>query len=346
MDFRNKVRLWKLAIRHFALRITDLFASEIFDSQTGESLGRALVLGFFGQTWVIGHAGLPPLIPRFLPKQRLTYWKQTIGFTTHPRPDYPRLTAAPVMSQSPRVMNIVLTHRAGAPLKRLVEAWKPVCAQEDLWIAFGGSRHDFDAVEYPRKVFVQGKELRQDDNQRGKQSYTGTFHAMERVVNLENPDFIYFCEYDHLPLAHDLNAMQVGEMHRENADVMGHWLHRIDGTGHPHFLQHSADPEFLHYWPSVSRREDPGIVLSMFGSGSFWSREAFLAVASREQKIPCYLELYLPTLAHHLGFRVRGWNEANHLLSNLPSRSISVEEGRKRGSWTVHPVKEFGGIST
>jgi hypothetical protein len=346
MDVRGKMHRLKLAIRNVGLSIMSPFASEIIDCEKGGSLGRALVLCFWGRLLVIGHSGLPPLIPRFLAQRRLTYWKQEIVFTTHDRPDYPRLGRATKIPASPRVINVVLTHLGGKPLQRLIEAWKPVCAVEDLWIAFGGSRHDFDAAEYPRKVFVQGEELCQKDNQRGKQSYTEIFHAMEGVVKRETPDFIYFCEYDHLPLAHDLNARQVGEMQRENADVMGHWLHRIDGTGHPHFLQHAADPEFLHYWPSVSRREDKDIVLSMFGSGSFWSREAFLAIASREQTISCYLELYLPTMAHHLGFRVRGWDESNHLLSNLPSRSISVEEGRKRGSWTVHPVKEFGGIST
>jgi len=330
----------KRFLRDLGLRAVDLIASDIRDCVTGENLGPGLILGWRGHPWVIGHAGLPPLIPRFLPQRRLTYWKQAIGFTTYARPDYPRLTVKPEVSESPRVINVVLTHLGGGALQRLLEAWKPVCSREDLWIAFGGSRHDFDAVDYPRKVYVQEKALRHKDNQRGKQSYTGIFQAMEAVVKKENPDFIYFCEFDHLPLVQDLNARQVTEIKGEKADVMGHWLYRVDGTNNHHLLYHESDPHFFPYWTSISSREDPGIILSMFGSGSFWSREAFLAVASREQGIPCYLELYLPTLAHHLGFRVRGWNESNHLISNLPSRSISKEEGVKRGSWTVHPVKE------
>jgi hypothetical protein len=162
---------------------------------------------------------------------------------------------------------------------------------------------------------------------------------MAPVVERERPDFIYLCEYDQIPLVRDLNRRQVGEMTREGADVMGHWLHRVDGTSHGHMLNHETDPGFLPFWRSVSRREDPGVVFSMFGSGSFWTREAFLAVASTPQSINCYQELYLPTLAHHLGYRVRGWDEEHHLLSNLPSRTITVQEGRKRGAWTVHPVK-------
>ena len=162
---------------------------------------------------------------------------------------------------------------------------------------------------------------------------------MAFVVEKERPEFIYFCEYDHLPLVHDLNRKQVDEMIRENADVMGHWLYRVDGSSHYHMLYHQSEPGFIPFWKSLSHREDPGVILSMFGSGSMWTRDAFLALAKRTQEIPCYLEIYLPSLAHHLGYRVRGWNESNHLLSNLPSPLISVDEGLRRGAWTVHPVK-------
>jgi hypothetical protein len=178
------------------------------------------------------------------------------------------------------------------------------------------------------------------DNQRGMQSYTEIFCAMAPVIEREKPDFIYLCEYDHLPLRSDLNSLQIAEITSARADVMGHFLSRIDGTGHPHYLQHSADPCFEQYWKSISLREDKYVILTMFGSGSLWSKEAFLSIAGREQKIPCYLELYLPTLAHHLGFRVCCWDESRHLLSNLPSAGISERHALERGCWTVHPVKE------
>jgi hypothetical protein len=264
-----------------------------------------------------------------------------MGFTTHPRPDYTRISKESMVQESPRVINLLITHRAGRAFEQLMEIWRPVCRTEDLWIAFGGKRSDFDAIDYPRKVFIEDKGLRRLDNQREKQSYTGIFHAMASVIQEENPDYIYFCEYDHLPLVPDLNKMQIAEIIRENADVMGHWLYRVDGTNNHHFLYHESDPQFLPYWKSISCREDSNVILSMFGSGSLWTREAFLAIASRSQQIPCYLELYLPTMAHHLGFRVRGWDESRHLLSNLPTPSVSMEEAHRRGCWTVHPVKNL-----
>ena len=335
-------RKYKLSLRKLLLSVTDFFASDIRDCVTGDSLGRGLVVGWSGRPWVVGHEGLPPLIPRFLPQQRLTYWKQSIGFTTHQRPDFPRLNGAlRIPEREVKVMNIVLTHLGGDSYRSILERWSPVCREENLWIAFGGTRRDFESIDYPRKVFVEDPDLRKMDNQREKQSYTGIFQAMASVVERENADFIYFCEYDHLPLVPDLNLRQIDEMLRNDADVMGHWLYRIDGSSNYHMLFHESESGFTPFWKSLSLREDPRVILSMFGSGSMWTCDSFLALAKKTQEIPCYLEIYLPTLAHHLGFRVRGWNEANHLLSNLPSPLISVEEAQLQECWTVHPVKEL-----
>ena len=335
---------WKLRIRNAALRIVDLFASEIRDCVSGKSLGRGLVIGWRGVPIVIGHPGLPPLIPRFLQQRRLTYWKQRIGFTTHPAPDFPRIdgvgTSAPVANH-PRVMNLILAHEGGEVIERLRKWWGRICPEENLWIVFGGTREVFDQIDYPRKVFIDDSGLRKSDNQREKQSYAGIFRAMAPHVREEKPDYLYLCEYDQIPLVSDLNQRQVAAIKQENADVMGHWLYRVDGTGHYHALYHEADGKFLPFWEKLSRRDDPSVILSMFGSGSMWTRDAFLGVADQNKNIECYLELYLPSLAHHLGYRVRGWRYCDHLISNLPSHAISVEEAKKKNCWTVHPVKEI-----
>jgi N-acetylglucosaminyldiphosphoundecaprenol N-acetyl-beta-D-mannosaminyltransferase len=340
----RKFKSCKLVLRHYGLKVIDLFSSDILDCMTGEKLGRGLVIGWGQSPLVLGHPGLPPLIPKFLPQRRLTYWKQRVGFTTHPAPDYRRLESLPpaVGNQAaPRVMNLVLTHEGGEVVTRLREWWCRVCPEEDFWIVFGGSREAYDRIDYVRKVFISDPGLRKEDNQRGKQSYAGIFKEMLPVVEQERPDYLYLCEYDQLPLVDDLNVRQVQAVRREGADVMGHWLHRVDGTGHYHTLYHEADPRFFPFWEAVSKREDPKVILSMFGSGSFWSREAFEAVARQTQGIECYLEIYLPTLAHHLGFRVRKWKEEDHLISNLPSPMLTLDEAKKKGCWTVHPVKRL-----
>ncbi len=150
---------------------------------------------------------------------------------------------------------------------------------------------------------------------------------------------MHFAEYDQLPLVAGFNALQVARLEEERADVLGFQLGRVDGTNQPHLLYHLLQPGFMEHWASFSVRPDPGVVLSMFGSGSFWTREAFDAVARTTEPFPIYLELYLPTTAHHLGYRLRDWREQNRHIRSLGNFVDRIEQARRDGAWTLHPVK-------
>lgn len=78
----------KLLIRAVGLSVFRALGTTIVDARTGARLGRALLLPWRGTIKVIGLE--TPVVPVFLPQTRLTYWKQELGFTTHPAPDFPR----------------------------------------------------------------------------------------------------------------------------------------------------------------------------------------------------------------------------------------------------------------
>ena len=338
-----RARGWRLLIRNFGLRIVDLLSSEIRDCVTQESLGRGLILPFPSGVRLIGYRGRS-LVPRFIPQKRLSFWKQGIGFTAQAAPDFPNVAAQ--LSTFPpeegsKVLCLVVTHLAGEEFTRLMDWWKPFCPEEDLWIVFGGKEEEFKTLNHPNKVFVDDTKLRTRDHQREKQSYCGILKATATIIEQENPEYVYLCEYDHLPVQSDFLANQITEMRSERADVMVHYLDRIDQTQSPFGLFHDADPEFASLWKDVSLRDNSSVVFWMFGSGSLWTREAFLAVSVQQPQIECYFEVYLPTMAHHLGFRVRPWRGENHLVTNLTSPEITLEAAQKKGSWTVHPVKEL-----
>ena len=67
-------------------------ARHIRDARTGESLGRALMLPWRGRILFIGTTGA--VEPVFLPQERLTYWKQELGFARKSPVDFPREPAA------------------------------------------------------------------------------------------------------------------------------------------------------------------------------------------------------------------------------------------------------------
>jgi hypothetical protein len=239
------------------------------------------------------------------------------------------------------VLNLILSHQPPAAVAKMLDYWSECVAEKSILLAYGGSKTEFDSIPHQQKVFVDDPGLRTSDHQRELQSYTSVFQAGAKFLQTR-PEFhyIHFAEFDHLPLVRDLNERQVERLSAEGADVVGFHLHRIDGTNNPHFLYHFAQDDFASHWFQISHRPEPEAVLSMFGSGSFWNREAFCAVAATEEPFPIYLELYLPTLAHHLGFRVRDFTEQNRFVRVTKDETKFIEQARAEGAWTLHPVKK------
>lgn len=239
------------------------------------------------------------------------------------------------------VLNVVLTHQPPKDVDRLVEYWNSLIGPGNLLIAYGGSRDCFDQICFNDKVFIDDPNLRTSDHQREAQSYTAIFKEASRWFrnHLSSVDFVTLFEFDHLPLVRDLNARQVERLQSEGADVMAYHLARVDDTSHAHYLHYAANAEFARFFQKLSVRDNPAVVLSMFGTGSCWTREAFEAVAKFDEPFPVYFEIYLPTVAHHLGFRLRNYGDQDSFVSNLGDRSREVNSAKNQGAWTLHPVK-------
>ena len=247
------------------------------------------------------------------------------------------------MSQTNSVLNLVLSHQSPTAIARMLTHWNKCVDSESILIAYGGPKSEFEKIQHSQKFFVEDPRLRTSDHQRELQSYTRLFHAAADFLRKQDGrfQFVHFAEYDHLPIVQDLNERQIEQLKRECADVIGFHLHRVDGTSSPHFLYHASNDEFTRFWKKVSCRSEPGVILSMFGTGSFWTLEAFSAVASLKESLPVYMEIYLPTLAHHMGFRVREFTDQNRFVRALSSAISSIDQARKEGAWTLHPVKSL-----
>jgi hypothetical protein len=78
-------------LRAIAMKTFNLVASDIHDVETGEHLGRALLVPWRGRIFLFGPgiAGYA-LVPKFCPQSKLSFWKCELGFTKHPKPDFPR----------------------------------------------------------------------------------------------------------------------------------------------------------------------------------------------------------------------------------------------------------------
>ena len=239
----------------------------------------------------------------------------------------------------PSVLNLLLTHQPADAVMRMVEWWGRCVPHASILLACGGTRADFDAIPHAAKVFVDDPRLRTRDHQRERQSYGGVFRAAAAWLEGRDCTHVHFAEYDHLPLVPDLNQRQLALLAAERADVLGFHLRRVDATNCAHYLAHAAAPAFAAYWKAITCRPDPGVVLSMIATGSFWTREAFSALAATPEPHPMYVEIFPPTLAHHLGYRLRDYGSQTGFISHLGDRVAEIETARQSGAWTLHPVK-------
>ena len=74
-------------IRRIVIGLARSVGSKVTDAETGRVLGRAFLVPWKGRIAVIGlDAEVKPV---FVTQKRLTFWKQDIGFTVQPPPDFP-----------------------------------------------------------------------------------------------------------------------------------------------------------------------------------------------------------------------------------------------------------------
>ena len=238
------------------------------------------------------------------------------------------------------VLNVLLTHQKSNAVAAMVDWWAKCVPRENIVLAYGGSRADFDTLDFAAKLFIDDPRLRTRDHQRERQSYGAVFRAAAAWMQGRDYGHVHLAEYDHLPLIPDLNQQQLNLLTAENADVLGFHLRRVEDTNCAHYLNHAAVPEFFSFWKKITCRDDPRVVLSMTPTGSFWTRAAFDAVAATPEPHPMYVEIFPPTLGHHLGYRLRDYGPQTQFVRHIDDRLTDLAEARKKGAWIIHPVKQ------
>jgi len=235
---------------------------------------------------------------------------------------------------------VLLTHQEPDSVASMLEYWKRCEPDAEILVAYGGRETAFDELAGANKLYVASDRLAVNDLQRELQSYTLLWQIISDWMREQPHNAILFAEYDYVPTAPGLLGMSLAFMKAEGADVCGYRVRRIDGTNHPHYLYHQSNQRLLNLWAKMSIRKDRSVVLSMWGMASLWTRQAFDAVASVSEEENAYLELWLPTVAHHLGFRVRGFPEEQHqLVGPEGEQGAKLAEASEAGLWAVHPAK-------
>lgn len=233
---------------------------------------------------------------------------------------------------------LLLSHQSAPCVNRMIRYWRERTRPDHIVVAYGGPGEEFDGIEGD-KVFIDDPRLRTKDHQRECQSYHQVLSAAVALLENRSWEQLYLAEYDMLPIAADLWSRLREKADIERADLLAYRSWRIDDTLHPHYAGLGDRIRWAEWIRSISVRENPEIVLSCMGCGQWWRRPAVEAVVRAGEAVPAYLETQLPSVAHHLGFRVRGMGGQDRFV--IPEETTPEQRSQmiRDGAWVVHPDK-------
>jgi|SRR5215211_1202962 len=242
------------------------------------------------------------------------------------------------------LLTVLLSHLSASAVEASVDHVRRMAPDSRLILCHGGRRPDFDAVRFEDKLFIENRGLRGPSA--AFQSYNDTLgEVFDRFVAPdESVDKILMLEFDQVLLSREFTQRLIQLMDNSGADLLGKTCVDRTATNWWHRVRYRDDPVLLRFLESVSTREDRRRLYGCLGTGFAMRRqvlEAYTAVTHPEH---IYVELYLPTLVHHLGFRVDDIDRYGDLYAHVRSRPpydlAAALELQRAGAVVLHPFKD------
>jgi len=245
-------------------------------------------------------------------------------------------------------LNVVLTHLAAPVVDAGVRYLEELAPHARFVICHVGDAEDFEGVEHKQKLFVDDPSFRAPPI---------TFQSLNMTLSGVYEQFVrddatirgvYVFEYDHLVLRSDFEEQLSAVATRSGADFVGKTCVERTATNWPHYVRFRRDERLLAHLRKLSTREDPARMYGCVGNGFWLTREALHAYAEVESHPPCYGELYVPTLLHHLGFKVGDIDTHSDVYRHVrwapPFTLHEVLRLKREGATFVHPFKDLGAL--
>jgi hypothetical protein len=215
-------------------------------------------------------------------------------------------------------------------------------------ICYAGTRSEFERLEVSEKVFIDDPTLKSSGPH--LQSMTQVFEAVWEAcfAGDDDADSLYVIEYDHLVLDGEFERHLCELAEKTNADLLGKQCIDCSASNHEHYIRFRRDPRLLDQLRRHSVREETTRIFSCLGNGIWVTRRALEAYVAVGHHPPCYLEVYVPTLLHHLGFHVVNIDAHSGLYRHVrwlpPFTVAEVIERLGQGTAFMHPVKDEGAV--
>jgi hypothetical protein len=245
------------------------------------------------------------------------------------------------------VLTAILTHLEDGLVRRQLDYLHAVAPDARFVICFGGERSQFDRLAVPEALFVDEPSLRGPPRDRSHTTVLTSLYE-QRVRDDPDVEYAYFIEFDHLILRTDFEQRLVALAERTGAGLLGKSASPRNDTNWPHFLRYRDDKRLNHFFDDISCREDRGSRFGCLGNGMLFRRDALDAFCSIHEHPNACVEMFVPTLVHHLGFEVVDVDQYSDLYAAVSWRpEYGLEEAiaaKRAGRTFVHPFKRIDAL--
>jgi hypothetical protein len=245
------------------------------------------------------------------------------------------------------VLTALVTHLDAPAVRSQLAYLETLAPQARFVVCHGGSRHDFDRLDAPGALFIDDPSLRGPNRD---QSYNQVLRELYEHHVRPDPsiELAYLVEYDHAVLRGDFDRELVELARRSPAGLFAKHASRRNGTNWAHFTRYRKDDRINGFIASISQRDDPKTRWGCLGTGMLFRREALEAFSALADAPDGYLELFIPTVIHHLGFDVANVDSFGDLYAGVrwrpPHSFDEVVAAKRAGRAFVHPFTDVGAL--
>ncbi len=243
------------------------------------------------------------------------------------------------------LLTALITHLPAEAVEANLRHLERVAPGARVLVCHGGRREDFEQITTPDKLFVEDPDLRAPPIT--IQSYNEILRRIWEQGVRDEPaiEAVYLLEYDQVVLRSDYERIVLNILTLTGADFLGKNCVDRTRTNWVHYLRFRHDPGLLDFLAKISVRDDPELMFGCLGTGLLMRRAVVSALATMEHYRPSYNELYLPTVVHHLGFRVDDVSRVTDLYAHVrwipPYRLEEALRLQAAGAVFVHPFKDW-----
>lgn len=241
-------------------------------------------------------------------------------------------------------LTAVLSHLDAEQVRERMGLLQAISANARFVACYAGPGNEYERLGLEDEVLIDDPTLRGPGQH--LQSLTQTFETLwQRYFAVDDGlDSLYLIEYDHLVLQAGFESRLRELATLTSADFMGKNCVERTATNGEHYVRFRRDERLLSQLRRLSVREDRGRLFGCLGDGMWLSRVALQAYVEVGEHPPCYCETYVPTLLHHLGFRVVDVDAHSDLYRHVrwipPFGAEEVLALVGEGAVFVHPVKD------